>query len=251
MKVALLANLKQNAPIWPDMSPDHWDGLDSWETIQAIIIALEKAGHRVTFLEGDMSLYNNLLAIKPDICFNICEGHFGNSPEAQIPAILELLRIPYTGSSVLTQALAQDKTMTKRLLSYHGLPTLGFQVFERDDEPLDSHLQFPLSAKPSRKGTDMRDEIKLIVGDEAQLRGQLHHIFEVYRQPALVERFIEGRMVSVGIVGNLTAPVARRIPEEEDASRIFGGLHFFPPLGSGSSRPSSGPRPERPRSSLR
>jgi len=230
MKVALLANLKQNAPTWPNMTPDLWADLDSWETIQAITIALEKAGHRVTFLEGDVSLFNNLLAIKPDICFNICDGHFGGSPQSQIPAILDLLRIPYTGSGVLTQALAHDKAMTKRLLSYHGLPTPAFQVFERDDEPLDPHLPFPLSVKPSRKGPRRKDSVKFIVGDEIELRSQLRHIFDVYRQPALVEPFIEGRMVSIGIVGNLTAPTARRIPEDGEASRISEGLHFFPPL---------------------
>jgi D-alanine-D-alanine ligase len=98
MEVALVANLKQNAPTWSDMPPEQWDDLDSWETIQSITIALEKGGHRVTFLEGDKSLYNNLAAVKPDICFNLCRGHFGDSRAAQIPAILELLRIPYTGS---------------------------------------------------------------------------------------------------------------------------------------------------------
>ena len=234
MKVALIANLKQNAPTWPGILPNQWDDLDSWETIQAITIALEKSGHRVTFLEGDASLYNNLLAIKPDICFNICEGHFGNSPEAQIPAILELLRIPYTGSNILTQALAHDKAMTKRILSYHGLPIPAFQVFERNDEPLDSYLQFPLSVRPSQSGME-----KFVVSDEPQLRGQIHHIIEVLRQPALVEQFIEGRTISIGIVGNLAAPSARRIPEDDETSRIFEGIYFFPPLERNTASPAT------------
>jgi len=212
------------------MSPDQWDDLDSWTTIQAITTALEKAGHRVTFLEGDQTLYNNLQAVKPDICFNICEGHFGDSREAQVPAILEMLRIPYTGSRVLTLALALDKPMTKRVLTYHDLPTPAFQVFEREDEPLDPKLPFPLFVKPSREGTGMGVSAESIVRDEAQLRTQLRVVFERYDQPALAEQYIEGREVTVGLVGNLTTPVAKRIPEDEDAPRILRGLDIFPPL---------------------
>ena len=134
MDVALLANLKKNAPTWPGMSPDYWDDLDSEETIAGVAAALESGGHRVTFLEADASLYDQLRLLKPDICFNIAEGHFGDSREAQVPAILEMLRLPYTGSRLLTLALSLDKPMTKRVLAYHNLPTPPFQVLERVNE---------------------------------------------------------------------------------------------------------------------
>jgi D-alanine-D-alanine ligase len=230
MHVALLANLKKNAPTRPGMSPDHWDDLDSDETIQAISDALEAGGHHVTFLEGDVTLFDNLRRLKPDICFNICEGHFGDGREAQVPAMLEMLRIPYTGSQVLALALALDKPMTKRVLAYHNLPTPPFQVLERVNEPLDPGMQFPLFVKPSREGTGMGISAESIVRDEAQLRAQLRRIFERYDESALVERFIEGREVTVGVVGNLTPPVAWRMPEDDEAPRISRGLHFFPAL---------------------
>ncbi len=230
MHVAVLANLKKNAPTWPGMSPDRWDDLDSEETIQAIMAALESRGHRATFLEGDATLLDNVRKLRPDICFNICEGHFGDGREAQVPAILEMLRIPYTGSQVLTLALSLDKPMTKRVLTYHGLPTPAFQVFERVGEPLDPDLQFPLFVKPSREGTGMGVSAESIVQDEEQLRRQLELTFERYDEPALVERFIAGREVTVGLVGNLRSPVARRMPEDDEAPRILRGLHFFPPL---------------------
>lgn len=230
MHVALLANLKKNAPTWPGMSPDYWDDLDSEETIEGISQALASRGHHVTFLEGDATLYDHLRQVKPDICFNICEGHFGDGREAQVPAILEMLRIPYTGSRVLTLALALDKPMTKRVLTHHGLPTPPFQTFERVDEPLDPDLKFPLFAKPSREGTGMGVSAESIVQDETQLRTQIQRIFERYKQPALVEHYIEGREVTVGVVGNLTGPVARRVPEDESALRILHGLDFLPPL---------------------
>ncbi len=230
MNVALLANLKKNAPTWSGMSPDRWDDLDSEETIQTITAALEAGGHQVTFLEGDITLVDNLPKVEPDICFNICEGHFGDGREAQVPALLEMLRIPYTGSQVLTLALALDKPMTKRVLAYHGLPTPPFQVFERLHEPIDPELKFPLFVKPSREGTGMGVSAESIVRDEGQLRTQLQRIFERYDEPALVEHFIEGREVTMGVVGNLVSPVAWRVPEDEDAPRILKGLHFFPPL---------------------
>jgi D-alanine-D-alanine ligase len=236
MHVALLANLKKNAPTWPGMSVDHWDDLDSELTIELIMTALEAGGHRVTFLEGDASLYDQLRKVKPEICFNICEGHFGDSREAQVPAILEMLRIPYTGSRVLTLALTLDKPMTKRVLAYHTLPTPPFQTFERLGEPLDPDMQFPLFVKPSREGTGMGISAESIVYDEGQLRQQLRRLFERYDQPALVERFIEGREVTVGVVGNLTSPVAWRLPDDEEAPRISRGLHFFPPLEIDMSR---------------
>lgn len=230
MHVALLANLKKNAPTWPGMSPDQWDDLDSEETIQAITDALSTRGHRVTFLEGDVTLYDSIRQVRPDICFNICEGHFGDGREAQVPAILEMLRIPYTGSRVLTLALALDKPMTKRVLAYHGLPTPPFQVFERLTEPMDPDIKFPLFVKPSREGTGMGVSAESIVQNEDQLRTQLQRIFERYNQPALVEHFVEGREVTVGVVGNLSTPVARRLPSDEEAPRILRGLEFFPSL---------------------
>ncbi len=236
MRVALLANLKKNAPLVPGMSSDIWDDLDSEKTIQAIMAALASRGHDVSFLEGDASLMDSVRELKPDICFNICEGHFGDSREAQVPAVLEMLRIPYTGSKVLTLALTLDKPMTKRVLAYHNLPTPPFQTFERTDEPLDPDMRFPLFLKPSREGTGMGVSADSIVTNEEQLRQQLRRLFDRYDQPILVERFIEGREVTVGVVGNLTSPVAWRLPENEAAPRISRGLHFFPPLEVDMSR---------------
>jgi len=230
LHVALLANLKKNAPTWPGIAADHWSDLDSERTVNAITEALQQAGHRVTFLEGDVTLYDRLRDVRPNICFNICEGHFGDSREAQVPAILEMLRVPYTGSQVLTLALALDKPMTKRVLRYHDLPTPPFQVFERPNEPLNDDMRFPMFVKPSRQGTGMGISPKSVVYDEAQLREQIRSTLAAYQEPVLVERFIAGPDLTVGMVGNLTPPVAWRVPEDEDAPRVQRGLCFLPPL---------------------
>lgn len=230
LNVAVLANLKQNAPTYAGMPADAWDDLDSPATIEAICAALEAGGHRATFLEGNLSLIETLPKLKPDICFNICEGHWGDSRESHVPAILEMLRIPYTGSGVLTLALTLDKPMTKRVLAFHDLPTPAFQVFERADEPLDDDMRFPLFVKPSREGTGMGVSARSIVHDEAALRSELAEQLARYHQPILVERFVAGREVTVGALGNLRPPVARRMPDDELARRVLHGLHFLPPL---------------------
>ena len=229
-RVALLANLKTNAPHWDGMPEDQWDDLDSEKTIHALVEAIRSGGHTCEFLEGDITVVDTVRKFKPDICFNICESRFGDAREAQVPAILEKLRIPYTGSKVLCLALGLDKPMTKRVLTYHDLPTPDFQTFERVDEPLDEKMQFPLFVKPSREGTGMGVSAKSIVQNEAELREQVRQIIARYHQAALVVTFLEGREVTVGMVGNLVGPVARRLPHDENLPRIQAGLRFFPPM---------------------
>ena len=229
-RVALLANLKTNAPHFDGMEPDQWDDLDSEKTVNSLVEAIRSGGHTCEFLEGNQNVIDGLQKFKPDICFNICEGHFGDSREAQVPALLEMLRIPYTGSRVLALALALDKPMTKRILFWHELPTPAFQTFERLDEPLHDDMQFPLFVKPSREGTGMGVSARSVVNNEAELREQIGYILNKYKQTALVEHFIEGREVTVGMVGNLIGPVARRLPEPDTAPRIQSGLRFFPPM---------------------
>src|SRR5437868_7118040 len=100
-KVALLYSLKGNAPqeATEDEAPwDKWNELDSEKSVAGYERALRAAGHEVIALEGDHTLIGNLGKYRPDICFNTCEGHHGKSREAQVPAILDMLGIPYTGS---------------------------------------------------------------------------------------------------------------------------------------------------------
>jgi len=200
--VAILANLKQNAPFLDDVPGDQWDDLDSAHTIDGLCAALQASGHRVTFLEADRTLPFTLRDAGPDICFNLAEGHYGDSREAQVPALLELLRIPYTGSKILTHALSLDKAMTKRIWMSHGLTTAPFQVFTTGAEALDPCLTFPLFVKPLSEGTGIGITRDALVHGEAELRERLDTIIEAYHQPALVERYLSGRELTVGVIGN-------------------------------------------------
>lgn len=241
MRIAVLANLKKNAPEWDGMAADQWDDLDSPKTIHNIIDALAANGHEAEFFEANIAPPHNLVerlqTYQPDLCFNIAEGHFGNGREAQIPGVLEMLRIPYTGSQVMTLALALDKPMTKRVLMYHGLPTPEFQVFERTDEPIDDdlldargELRFPMFVKPSREGTGMGVSATSIVTSVEQLRQQVSDQLARYNQPILCERFIKGREVTVGLVGNLRPSAARRLNDRTAPNNLPEELTFFPPM---------------------
>jgi D-alanine-D-alanine ligase len=241
MRIAVLANLQMNAPQYDGMPADRWHDLDSPKTINGIIAALEGAGHEAVFMEASIqppyNLIERLRDFAPDLCFNISESHFGNAREAQVPALLEMLRIPYTGSSALTLALALDKPMTKRILQYHGLPTPEFQVFEEADQPVDAdllneddELRFPLFVKPSAEGTSMGVSGESIVRTVAQLRSQVAKQLARYQQPILVERCIPGREIMVGMVGNLPVNRTRRANERALFADAPDTLTFFPPL---------------------
>src|SRR5512137_1938897 len=115
-RVAVLANIKEHdKPLPLDVPPDAGADYDYIETIDQIRAAIETDGHQAVFVQADRSLPFKLKEVKPDICFNIAEGLGGDAREAHIPALLELLKIPYTGSRVLTNAISLDKTLTKRI----------------------------------------------------------------------------------------------------------------------------------------
>lgn len=240
MKIALLANLKKNAPRLPGMKEDKWDDLDSPKTIQGILEALSSGGHTAEFFEASIYpphlLIDKLQKYKPDLCFNIAEGHFGDSRESQIPGILEMMQIPYTGSQILTLALALDKPMTKRVLHYHELPTPEFQVFGDVDEPVNGDLaegkklRFPLFLKPSVEGTGIGIDAGSIVTTMKALKERLGNMLATYNQPILCERFIEGRELTVGIVGNLKPTAARRLNDKTAPHVLPKELIFFPPM---------------------
>ncbi|RPI94276.1 MAG: hypothetical protein EHM40_07090 [Chloroflexi bacterium] len=226
-KVAVLANIKDDAMPKPHgVPPDAFADFDHIETINSIRAALETDGHQTAFIQADADLPYALRDEKPDICFNIAEGLGGDAREAQIPALLELLQIPYTGSRVLANGISLDKTLTKRIWRDRRLPVAPFQEFNTGDEPLRTDLEFPLFVKPAREGTGMGVDMNAIVHNEKELRERARYIVNTYQQPALVETFLPGREFTVGLLGRSDAKLYSRHPEwyEKD------GFHRFPIL---------------------
>jgi len=226
-KVAVLANIKDESVPKPEgVPPDAFADFDHIETINSIRAAIETDGHQTVFIQADTDLPYALRDEKPDICFNIAEGLGGDAREAQVPALLEMLQIPYTGSRVLANGISLDKTLTKRIWRDRRLPVASFQEFSIGDEPLRAELEFPLFVKPAREGTGMGVDMNAIVNNEKELRERADYIINTYQQPALVETFLPGREFTVGILGRPDAKIYSRHPEwyEKD------GFHRFPIL---------------------
>ncbi|MFL7813487.1 MAG: hypothetical protein AB8I40_07390 [Anaerolineales bacterium] len=225
-KIALIANLKADFEPDEDDPPDAGSEFDSQRTIQAISDALQADGHQVTFLSADATLPTALTDLQPDFCFNIAEGLQGDGREAQVPALCELLGIPYTASRVVSSAIGLDKAHTKRVWRDAGLPTAGFvelrQLKDLDHIPFD----FPMFVKPAREGSGMGITQGSIVRDYKELQIQAAYILEKYHQPALVEEFLPGREFTVGFIGNPGSPKGRRFPGLYDLE----GYHFLPIL---------------------
>jgi len=235
-RVAILANLKSDYVVGPDAPPDAGAEFDSEETVECIQEALEADGHWVTLLPADHTLPDALHRLRPHICFNISEGLSGDSREAQVPALCELLGVPYTASRVLANSISLDKTLTKRIWRDQGLPTARFQEFDSADEPVNAGLRYPLFVKPAREGTGMGIDASALVHNEDELRRRLTSVLNAYRQPALVEEFLPGREFTVGFIGNRGVPLRRRRPWLYDTD----GYHFFPVMeieASGSVTP--------------
>ncbi len=175
---------------------------DPPDTIEKVRRGIEMAGYEYLFIEADEDAYEKLRRLRPDLVFNRAEGMRGESRESHIPAFCEMLGIPYVGSGILSTAICLDKPTTKMILEFHGVKTSPFQVFTGLDEPLNPRLRFPLILKPSHEGSSMGINIDNVVYDEEALRRKLGEMLEAYRQPILVEEFIDGREFSVGLIGN-------------------------------------------------
>lgn len=119
-----------------------------------------------------------------------------------MPAVLESLDVPFTGSGSTTLSLALDKARTKQVLASEGVPTPAWQAFRSPDEALNPRLQFPLIVKPNREGSAKGIMRENVVRDEAALTRQVRRVFEQYRQEVLVEEFVDGMELTVGVLGN-------------------------------------------------
>jgi len=210
-----------------DGSPDDtYSEFDSVQTVQAIAGVLRAQGHQVWLIEATPDMLTWFRTRRVDLVFNIAEGVSGEARESRVPAILDFLGIPYTGSGVLSLALALDKAKAKHLFHIAGIPTPAFQLFTRPDLPVDPHLRFPVIVKPNREGSAKGIWASSVVADPAGVAAQVRRVFERYDQPVLVEEFIEGTELSVGILGN-APPQPLPILEIDFSSCLGSGERFY------------------------
>ncbi len=174
---------------------------DTWETINTVKDAIETF-HTVELIEADDNAYEKLKNSKCDIVFNIAEGFNGISREAQIPAILDMLNIPYSGSDPLTLSICLDKSRTKEILSHYKIPNAGFIVIDQIEQLKNISLDFPLMAKPVGEGSSKGIYSSSFVQTEKDLYYEVERILNEYSQPVLVEEFLPGREFTAAVIGN-------------------------------------------------
>jgi D-alanine-D-alanine ligase len=174
--------------------------LDNRSPVEAIGAALRELGHEPVLLEATRELPGMLPGARIDAAFNIAEGFAGRSREAQVPALLELLEIPYTGSDPACLALCLDKSLAKRVVELAGVPTPAW-ISMRGHERLPESVGFPAVVKPMAEGSSKGVVRSSVVHDEHELRAVVRELVARFDQPALVETYLPGREFTIGLIG--------------------------------------------------
>jgi D-alanine-D-alanine ligase len=181
---------------------------DDAVTIDAIEAALTSLGHVVDRIGGIKRLTARLASgDRWDLVFNYAEGAFGLAREAQVPALLDAFQIPCTFSDGVVFALTLHKGLTKHVVRDLGLPTPDFAVVSRAADVELVHLPYPLFVKPVASGSSVGISAASYVADAGALASTCGRLIETFRQPALVETFLPGRELTIGLTG--TGPRAR------------------------------------------
>jgi len=201
LRVGIAADLRPEPPP-PGVGPDdRFEEYDSPRTVEAIAAALAARGHAPRFLGGGRAFLQAVLGDPPDLVFNLAEGSGTRSREAHVPAVCEMLGIPFTGSDPLTLAAALDKSVAKRLVASAGLATPRGWVVESRADLSGLDLRFPLIAKPLREGSSIGIRRGSRVEDRAALEAAVDRLLEDYAEPVLVEEFCEGPEFTVAVLG--------------------------------------------------
>lgn len=207
MKVAIVYNKKKIESgdvinVFGAATQEHY----SHETVERVARALERGGHTVKIVEGGMRFIDDLRGFmprvvageRPGMVFNMAYGIQGRNRYTHVPAMLEMLGIPYVGSGPEAHAVVQDKALTKMVLQRNSIPTPRSWVLSSAGDDL-AGLEFPVIVKPKMESTSMGMDVVHNVGD---LRRSVAAQIERYSQDILVEQFVAGREFAVGILGN-------------------------------------------------
>jgi D-alanine-D-alanine ligase len=231
MKIGITYDLKVERPATAvEAVPDDFqEEFDSPVTIEAVSRVLRDMGHEVVPLGDGREMIDKVLAAPPDLVFNFAEGQgIGRSREARVPAFLEMLGIPYTGSDPLTLAATLDKDCAKRWVASAGVPVPRGVAVQPHENPKDAcrraGLTFPLIAKPAWEGSSKGIRTTSLVDREDDLVRTVDSLRQDHRQPVLVEEYIEGEELTVGVFGN--APprilgVMRVLPQQTGGRFVY------------------------------
>ncbi len=207
MRIGITYDLKNDAPPPSGAPDDYQEEYDSPATVEAVAAVLRGLGHDVVQLGDGRELLQRLLADPPDFVFNFAEGQgVGRSREARVPAVLEMLGIPHTGSDPLTLAVTLDKDCAKRLVQSAGVRVPRWAVFEpgEDLHDLETRDRLPYTSivKPAWEGSSKGIRGQCVVDDAASCLAAVETLRRDQKQPVLVEEYIEGDELTVGVIGN-------------------------------------------------
>jgi D-alanine-D-alanine ligase len=228
MKIGIAFDLKGAAPGAAGLPDDWQEEFDSPVTIAAIAAALRARGHEVVELGDGRGLVEKLLADPPDLVFNIAEGHgVGRSREARVPAVCEMLGIPCTGSDPSTLAVALDKAWARQVVAAEGVVKVprGCVVTPSQIADFPQAPEFyPRIVKPAWEGSSKGIRGKGLAHTPQELHEAVYRLRELYQQPVLVEEFIAGDELTVGVVGNeppRVLGVMRVLPRAPDPHFVY------------------------------
>jgi D-alanine-D-alanine ligase len=205
MIIGLSYDLKETVSSGPQGPEDALEEYDSLETVDALQKAIEAKGHSVVKLGGGRQFLKNILSEKVDCVFNISEG-LGSyrGREAQVPSVLEMLNIPYSGADPQCLAVCLDKHLTKKIVTMEGIPTPQWCVVDRSNlQSIEwASLPYPAFVKPVWEGSSKGIRLKSLVRSPDELQTLVRELLQTYQQPVLVEEFISGEEITVGMLGN-------------------------------------------------
>jgi D-alanine-D-alanine ligase len=181
--------------------------MDEWRTEYDVSTSLRAMGHDVRVL----GMGNNLAELRseitewrPDVAFNLLEEFQGIvTYDQHVVAFLELMRLPYTGCNPRGMMISRDKALSKQILAYHRIPTARFALLPRN-RPYrpPRRLGFPLFVKSATENASLGISQASIVRDPQKLRERVEFIHQQTNSDALVEEYIEGREIYIGVIGN-------------------------------------------------
>ena len=170
---------------------------NSHEEAEIVAEYIRKMDIEVFLYPGDEGLAVSLQRDKPELVFNLVGSIRGKEYlESAIPAVLELVDIPYTGAGILGESLGYNKFIIKKLQQQAGVPTPAYQLFNSFSDPLDMELRFPLISKLNEIHGAVEITKDAVSENEKHLRDRLKFLINTYKQPALVEEFIAGREIT-------------------------------------------------------
>jgi D-alanine-D-alanine ligase len=185
------------------------------EDVQEVYEALKKKGHSPIYLrlDGTSHSLEELAHSETDLIFNLVESFGGDdSRDSNIAAYLELLGRKFTGAGSKGLYLAQEKSLAKKIFAFHGIHTPYFATVYRGRTEHSHDIQFPVIVKPAREDGSIGIQFGAVCGSIKELMERIDYIHAEFDTPALIEEYIEGRELYVGVLGN-EKPVALPVVE--------------------------------------